>query len=131
VSTEKRTATPHPSRSNSYNDGEAYEQVLWTANHRFAWRDDAVKRLVVVGDDIPHPPHFPGNDNHADWQVEVGELASKDIAIYAVQAPTLSLTRGEAFYRTLAAVHERGTYLQLAQFAQVSDPYPALEHGGT
>jgi hypothetical protein len=105
--------------SNSFNDGEAYEQVLWSANHNFAWRKEAVKRLVVVGDDIPHGADFPGNDNHADWLVEAGELASKDVAVYAVQAPTLSLVRGEAFYRTLAEVHPRGTYLQLAQFAQV------------
>lgn len=113
--------------SNSWNEGEAYEQALRVARG-LTWRPDARRALVVVGDDKPHPADFPGNVDHVDWKTEITALTELDIATYAVQCPSLQIPRSEAFYKHIAATHRRGAYILLSQFAMVGELLVALLH---
>lgn len=70
--------------SGAWNEGECYEAALRKANE-LAWRADATKVLVVVGDDLPHEPDFVGNVHRVNWRVEARALADKGVAIYAVR----------------------------------------------
>lgn len=111
--------------SNSWNEGEAYEQALRVARN-LTWRPDAKRALVVVGDDKPHPVDFPGNVDHVNWKAEITALAELDIATYAVQCPSLQIPRSEAFYKHMAGAHRRGAYILLSQFAMVGELLVAL-----
>ncbi len=94
---------------------ECYELVLHEARSQ-PWTAEATKALVLIGDDVPHPPaHNPGR---LDWRQEAGELTKAGVAIYAVQA----LNRGHAtkFYEDLARI-SGGFHVPLDQFSYVTD----------
>lgn len=115
---------------NGWNEGEAYEQALRVAKG-LSWRPSSRKVLVMSGDDKPHPAFFPANADKVDWEKESDDLAAMDIPIYAVQCPSLSIPRSEAFYKTLAAKHSRGAYIMLSQFALVNELIVALLYHAT
>jgi predicted DNA-binding WGR domain protein len=94
---------------------ECYELVLHEALSH-PWSADATKALVLIGDDVPHPPaHNPGR---LDWRKEAEALTRAGIAIYAVQA--LARKHASKFYEELARI-SGGFHVPLNQFSYVTD----------
>lgn len=111
--------------ANSYNDGEAYEEALKAANH-LSWREHSIKTLIVIGDDIPHPPDRNINRNKLDWKVELANLHSKGIKTYGVQCPMLDVKRSAFFYKALSENTLEGHIITMNQFSYVVDIIIAL-----
>ncbi|MBA2287782.1 MAG: VWA domain-containing protein [Ktedonobacteraceae bacterium] len=93
---------------------ECYELVLHEAQE-LAWRPDAKRVLVMIGDAVPHEPE--DNPQHLNWRTEVAALADRGISIYAVQA--LKNRSAMAFYREMAATSS-GCHLSLGQFSEIT-----------
>ncbi|MDQ2714140.1 MAG: VWA domain-containing protein [Chloroflexota bacterium] len=93
---------------------ECYELVLHEAQE-LAWRPDAKRVLVMIGDAMPHEPE--DNPQHLNWHTEVAALAARGINIYAVQA--LNNRAALAFYREMAAT-SGGCHLSLGQFSEIT-----------
>src|SRR5262245_43757915 len=94
---------------------ECYELVLHEARSQ-PWTDDATKALVLIGDDVPHPPaHNPGR---LDWREEAKALTEDGVAVYAVQA--LNRRHASKFYQDLARI-SGGFHVPLDQFSYVTD----------
>lgn len=96
---------------------ECYELALNVAR-TLSWSAGKNKAVVLIGDEVPHPPTYPENKKRLDWENEARLLTEAGIHVHAVQA----LARGHAtsFYRKLAAV-TGGCHLQLDQFSHVTD----------
>jgi hypothetical protein len=101
---------------------ECYELVLRQAQG-FGWRADAQKVLVVIGDELPHPPH--DNPQRINWRDEVMALLRMGVTIYGVQA--LGRRHATPFYRELAE-RSGGFHVPLDQFAQVTDMLLAVTY---
>jgi hypothetical protein len=101
---------------------ECYELVLHEARS-LAWSAGKNKALVLIGDDIPHPPSYPQNTKKLDWKNELKLLVEAGIHVHAVQA----LARGHAtsFYEKVAEI-TGGCHLELHQFAHVVDLLMAI-----
>jgi hypothetical protein len=94
---------------------ECYELVLREAQN-LSWTAGTNKALVLIGDDVPHPPaHTPGKIN---WRDEVGKLTEAGIPVYGVQA--LNRAHATKFYQELAE-KSGGFHINLDQFSQVTD----------
>jgi predicted DNA-binding WGR domain protein len=94
---------------------ECYELVLNEARSQ-PWTKKATKALVLIGDDVPHPPaHNPGR---LDWRKEAQALTNAGVAIYAVQA--LGRKHATRFYEELARI-SGGFHVPLDQFSYVTD----------
>jgi predicted DNA-binding WGR domain protein len=94
---------------------ECYELVLHEARSQ-PWTADATKALVLIGDDVPHPPaHNPGR---LDWRDEARALTKDGVAVYAVQA--LNRRHASKFYEDLARI-SGGFHVPLDQFSYVTD----------
>ncbi len=94
---------------------ECYELVLHEARSQ-PWSAGATKALVLIGDDVPHPPaHNPGR---LDWRQEAQALTKAGIAVYAVQA--LNHRHASKFYEELARL-TGGFHVPLDQFSYVTD----------
>ena len=106
--------------SNSWDEGEAYEQALHTMK-ALSWRPDSKKVVILIGDDKPHPPHFPANINKIDWKECLQYLTEMDICFYAVQCACLDISRASAFYKALASAHKYGKYILLDQFYMMAE----------
>jgi hypothetical protein len=123
-------STVEDAGDNYWNEGEAYEQALRVANE-LDWRPDAKKILIVIGDDIPHPPFFEGknkkgNNAKTDWRTELEKLNNNEIFTYGVNAPTLSTSRSEFFYSELSKKALNGNIIPLNQFIYIVDILLAL-----
>jgi len=94
---------------------EAYELVLREAQD-YDWTADALKVLVMIGDDVPHPP--ARTPDKIDWRKEADKLADAGVVIYGVQA--LNRSYATAFYRELAN-KSGGFHLTLDQFSHITD----------
>lgn len=94
---------------------ECYELVLREAR-TFAWRREATKVLVLIGDDVPHPP--AQNPHRLNWRDEVQALADLGVVTYGVQA--LGRRHATPFYQELARL-SGGYHLTLDQFSAVTD----------
>lgn len=114
--------------SNIWNDGEAYEQALRVAKKELSWRPGAKKALVVMGDDVPHPPTFPFNVDRVDWRQELAQLRAMGVKTYGVQCPTLGRRFSAAFYDELSR-ETCGEALPLHQFVHVADMMVILSYG--
>jgi hypothetical protein len=80
---------------------------------------------VVIGDDLPHVPSFPGNVHSLDWQAEVRRLKADGVSIYGVRVAgdehfTAAPAEVERFYRTMAQT-TGGEYLTLDSFASIHE----------
>src|SRR5262249_16568289 len=94
---------------------ECYELVLHEARDQ-PWSADATKALVLIGDDVPHPPaHNPGR---LDWRAEAAALGKEGVGIYAVQA--LGRSHATKFYEELARA-SGGFHVPLDQFSYITD----------
>ncbi|NES78928.1 MULTISPECIES: vWA domain-containing protein [unclassified Okeania] len=99
---------------------ECYELVLHQAQS-FAWTRKATKSLVLIGDDIPHPPSQ--NPQKLNWREEVNKLSDMGIIIYGVQA--LNRRHATMFYQELAE-KSGGFHIKLDQFAYINDLFLAV-----
>lgn len=96
---------------------ECYELVLHEARS-MGWTNAKSKVLVIIGDDVPHPPHDPQNTLRLDWRNELELLLSMGVHVYGVQA--LNRPRATPFYEEIAR-RTGGYHLTLDQFSTVTD----------
>ena len=96
---------------------EAYELVLRKVRS-LSWRAGKSKVLVMLGDDVPHGPSYPGNMLKIDWRNEIQLLLEAGINIYGVQC--LSRNHAKSFYQEIAKV-TGGFHLELHQFSAIND----------
>lgn len=101
---------------------ECYELVLAEAR-RFSWAAGKTKALVMIGDDVPHGPAYPGNERKLDWRNELDLLQEARIAVYGVQA--LNRSHATAFWAEVAK-KTGGFHLKLNQFRHVVDLLKAV-----
>jgi len=99
---------------------ECYELVLHEAQS-LSWSNSASKSLVLIGDDIPHPPAH--NPKKLNWRQEADKLAEQEIMVYGVQA--LNRSHVTPFYQALAE-KSGGFHVNLDQFAYITDLFLAV-----
>jgi hypothetical protein len=99
---------------------ECYELVLHEAQS-LSWSNSDSKSLVLIGDDIPHPP--AQNPKKLNWRQEVDKLTAKGIVVYGVQA--LNRPHATPFYKELAE-KSGGFHLNLDQFSYITDLFFAV-----
>ncbi len=99
---------------------ECYEFVLHEAQ-TLSWSEAASKSLVLIGDDIPHPPAH--NPKKLNWRQEVDKLAQKGIMVYGVQA--LNRSHATPFYKELVE-KSGGFHVTLEQFSYITDLFLAV-----
>lgn len=103
---------------------ECYELVLNEAR-RLNWRAGKEKVLVVIGDDVPHPPSYPMNKLKLDWKNELDLLLEAGVHVYGVHALASCRQHSKPFYEEMAKRTE-GYYLQLEQFQHITDAVFAI-----
>ena len=57
---------------------QCYEWVLREAG-QLDWAEDSAKALVVIGDDVPHPPSMTDQDVH--WRHEIQMLKAQGVKV--------------------------------------------------
>jgi hypothetical protein len=62
---------------------ECYELALNRAS-TMSWPAEG-GALVLIGDDQPHEPTYPGNTDHLDWKIELENLKAKNVKVFALQ----------------------------------------------
>lgn len=109
---------------------EAYEMALYEAR-KLAWRPQATKALVMIGDANPHEPDYPENTLHLNWRDELRALQSQNIQVYGVHAMAAYNGYSLAFWQGLAEM-TGGVYLTLDQFNEIRDTLMAIcyHHSG-
>lgn len=105
---------------------ECYELVLNLAHTKFAWRPDAQKVMVLIGDDVPHPSTYrlygaPG----LDWKLQADLLNAVGVRVYPVQC--LNRSGRHWFYDSLAQMCI-GTKLDLHQFNNAVETIMAIAY---
>jgi small GTP-binding protein len=76
---------------------EAYELALREARF-FSWEDDTSKALVMIGDEVPHPPSF--TTERINWWEELDCLVNMGVKVYGVRA--LSSNHSIPFYKEMS-----------------------------
>ena len=99
---------------------ECYELVLHQAQS-LSWSKSASKSLVLIGDDIPHPPAH--NPQKLNWRKELNKLGDDEITVYGVQA--LNRSHATPFYQELAE-KSAGFHITLDQFSYITDLFLAV-----
>ena len=100
---------------------ECYELALHEARS-FNWGPD-IKTLIIIGDDVPHTPSYPGNAGKLNWRNEIELLLKMGVNVYGVQA--LNRSHATPFYQEIA-VRTGGFYLTLDQFSNVVELVMAI-----
>jgi hypothetical protein len=98
---------------------ECYELALNEARAQ-NWRAGAKKVMVLIGDDVPHEPSYPGNVKRIDWRNELRLLLEADVHVYGVHAMPGIRQHSKWFYEAVAK-ETGGYYLTLDQFAAIVD----------
>ena len=98
---------------------ECYELVLNKARG-LSWGSGRYKVLTMIGDDIPHPSHYPGNVDNIDWRNELGLLMESGIQVYGCHAMPGTRSHSKPFYQEIART-TGGFYLTLDQFSTITD----------
>lgn len=104
---------------------ECYELVLHEARTELTWHSGRNKVIVMIGDDIPHGPSYPGNTKRIDWRNELGLLLEANINVYGVHAMPGVRKHSKHFYEEIAQ-KTGGFYITLDQFASVGDLIMAI-----
>jgi len=99
---------------------ECYELVLHEARTELSWKPGRSKVIVMIGDDVPHPPHYRCNEKNIDWRDELKLLLEAGINVYGVHAMPGIRRRSKPFYEEIAKV-TGGFYLTLDQFSYIND----------
>jgi len=76
---------------------ECYELALYEAK-KLSWSEDYAKALVIIGDEVPHPPSY--TTEKINWFDEVETLSNMGVKIYGVRA--LNCTYAIPFYEELS-----------------------------
>ena len=104
---------------------ECYERVLQECR-LLNWQAGKQKVIVMIGDDVPHPPSYPRHDGKKiDWRNELGLLLESGIHVYGVHAMPGCRRHSYPFYKEIAE-KTGGFYLTLDQFASVVDIIKAI-----
>lgn len=103
-----------------YDAPECYELVLNEARTKLLWQSGRSKVLVMIGDDVPHPPTYRLNTKNIDWRNELGLLLEAGINVYGVHAMPGIRRHSKPFYKEIAN-KTNGFYLTLDQFASITD----------
>ena len=61
---------------------QCYEWALREAS-QLDWSEDSAKALVVIGDDVPHPPAF--TDQQVFWKTEMQLLKAEGIKVNSIE----------------------------------------------
>jgi hypothetical protein len=77
---------------------EAYELALRVARKKFSWTPGYSKALVMIGDEVPHPPSY--TTKKINWKTEVDKLANMGVKIYGVRA--LNCSYASPFYEEMS-----------------------------
>jgi len=77
---------------------EAYEYALKMARS-FSWTVGYSKALVIIGDEVPHPPSY--TTEKINWWNEVDQLSDMGVKIYGIRA--LHNQHAVPFYEELSA----------------------------
>lgn len=101
---------------------ECYELVLNEARS-FKWTEGYKRALVLIGDDVPHPPAH--NPKKLDWRKELEALAKIDVPVYGVQC--LNRRHATPFYEELAR-KSGGFHVSLDQFSYIVDALLAIAY---
>ncbi len=99
---------------------ECYELVLHEAQS-LDWKSANSKTLVLIGDDIPHPP--AQTPKKLNWRQEVDKLSDLGVTVYGIQA--LNRPHATLFYKELAE-KSGGFHLNLDQFSYITDLFLAV-----
>jgi hypothetical protein len=94
---------------------ECYELVLREAQS-LSWGKGSTRALVLIGDDVPHPPAY--TPQKINWRTEVDRLTEMGVPVYGVQA--LNRPHATSFYKELAE-KSGGFHIALDQFAYITD----------
>ncbi len=97
---------------------ECYEKVLRQARTEISWTPGSKKLIVIIGDDIPHPPHYNMNTEKIDWRKELDLLKEMGIQVYGVHAMPGIRRHSKPFYMEIAN-KTGGFYLTLEQFSDI------------
>jgi hypothetical protein len=103
---------------------ECYELVLNEARS-LNWKAGKAKVMVMMGDDIPHEPNYPGNTKKIDWRNELKLLLEMGIHVYGVHEMPGIRQHSKWFYERIAK-ETNGYYLTLDQFAAITDIIMAI-----
>jgi hypothetical protein len=99
---------------------ECYERVLQECR-ALNWAAGKNKVIVVIGDDVPHPPKYPRYDGKViDWRNELDLLLEMGVKVYGVHAMPGCRRHSKKFYEEIAK-KTGGFYLTLDQFNTVVD----------
>lgn len=104
---------------------ECYELVLNEARTKLSWGSGRAKVIVMIGDDIPHPPTYPMNTQNIDWRNELGLILEAGINVYGVHAMPGIRMHSKPFYQEIAKT-TGGFYLTLDQFSGIVDLIMAI-----
>lgn len=96
---------------------ECYELVLHQARS-LKWQAGNKKVFVMIGDDVPHEPHYPMNTKRIDWRNELELMVEADIRLYGVHAMPGIRQHSKSFYQRIS---RNGYYLTLDQLAAITD----------
>ena len=107
--------------TNGGDSPECYELVLHEARS-FKW-GSGTKTLIIIGDDLPHWPFYPGNTDKLDWRNEIDLLLKMGVNVYGVQA--LNRPHATSFYQEIAR-RTGGFHLTLDQFSSVVELVMAI-----
>jgi len=99
---------------------EAYEYVLREVQN-LSWDPNHSKALIMIGDEIPHPPSY--TTEKIFWKDELAKLRDAGIVVYGVQA----LNQGNAtpFYSEIST-QTGGFHLHLRDFALITEMFVAV-----
>lgn len=103
---------------------ECYELAL-NESRAMSWTRGSSKVVVLIGDNIPHPPTYPLNVKKLDWRNELGLLIEAGVSVYAVQALGATYPQATPFYQEVAKT-TGGFHLSLDQFSHVRDTILAI-----
>lgn len=103
---------------------ECYELVLRRAR-QMSWRSGKAKAFMLIGDDVPHPPHYSMNVQKIDWRNELELLLEARVNVYGVHAMPGCRAHSRPFYEEIAK-KTGGFYLTLDQFSIIGDVITAV-----
>lgn len=103
---------------------ECYELAL-NESRQMGWTRGTSKVVVLIGDNVPHPPTYALNVKQLDWRNELGLLIEAGVSVYAVQALGGTYPQATPFYQEVAKA-TGGFHLSLDQFSHIRDTILAI-----
>ena len=95
---------------------ECYELALHKGR-TMDWRPEAHKLFILIGDDQPHKPTYPGNTLQLDWKQELAGLKEIGVKVYPLKCLNCAT---DFFYQYIADLFET-PLLRPTNFAGASE----------